>query len=174
MRARLPWILFAISLVLNLCAVGGYLYVTRLAHASVGRSPVMAAAESMKLTGEQKEKLEALRKSVRQTTQDMRSTVAPLRRELFSEFDKPQPDFAVVDRLIDQISATQAQSQKATARAVNDFQNSLSAEQREEFRQRLREVVVGRAWQRALGTGRRDERPRQRGGQTQGAPATQQ
>ncbi len=145
MRARLPWILFAISLTLNLAIAGAVLWhLWKAPDRFADRAPVMQAARGLHLDGAQREKFDLFRKTVRQSFEDMRKDVRPLRRELLSQMAKPQPDFDAIDKLIDQIGDEQGTAQKAMVRAFADFHASLTPEQRHEFRKRLRERAGGR------------------------------
>ncbi len=145
MRARLPWILFAISLTLNLAiaaAIGWHVW-NGDDHA-VDRSPVVQAAGALKLDAAQRVKLDQFRHTTRQAIEAMRQNVRPLRRAMIGELGKPQPDFATVDQLIDQINNEEAKVQKTMARAFADFHASLTPEQRQEFRKHLRQHAGGR------------------------------
>jgi len=169
MRARLPWILFAISLTLNLAIAGAIAW-----HwwngpdRALDRAPVMQAANALHLQGDQREKFLQFRQTVRQSFETMRQSVRPLRRELLSQLAKPQPDFDAIDRLIDQLGDQQGTAQKAMVRAFAEFHASLTPEQRQEFRKHLRERAGGRLLDAIVNPGGpRGERqgpPRQRDG----------
>ena len=172
MRARLPWILFAISLVLNICVVAGFLYYRSTESdwrgSGSGTSAVFAASK-LKLEPAQKAKFEAMRQTLR-ANQQANSTVArPLRRELRQELNAAQPDFAKIDKLIDAISAQQANAYKAAAHAISDFQNALNAEQRVEFNRLIRERVAARMM---YGPDRQGEQRTRGGERDRDAPVT--
>lgn len=63
MRARLPWILFFVSLALNVSVIAGVLWV---GHGKLfgGEPPVQRLARELKLTDPQRDALEALRQEV--------------------------------------------------------------------------------------------------------------
>ncbi len=165
MRAKLPWILFAISLTLNLAiagAIGWHMW--RGEDRMVDRAPVMRAANSLKLDAQQREKFMQFRQTSRQSLDVMRQTVRPLRRELLGQLGKPQPDFDAIDQKIDAIGGEEAKVQKAMVRAFADFYASLNPEQRQEFRKHLRERAGRRFFDAIVNPG---DRP---GGDRQGTP----
>lgn len=164
MRAKLPWILFAISLILNLCVVAGYFYFShdhpRWQESGSGGN-AMFAASKLKLDDEQKVKLDAMRQALRKNYQDNLSGVRPLRRDLLKELNQPQPDFTKIDKLIDDMSLLQATAFKASARAIAEFQAALRPDQRTEFRRLIRE----RAADRMMFGPNRQSDPRNRSGE---------
>ncbi|MDF3074578.1 MAG: Heavy-metal resistance [Alphaproteobacteria bacterium] len=163
MRTRLPWILLAISVALNVFAVGGFLY-AKNQHESrmMDRSPVMAATRDLKLTPAQNEALEKMRADIRKSSSDIRDEMRPLRRELLAEIGKDQPDFAAVDRKIDDLGDVQGKRFKAMVRAVHEFQQTLTAEQRAAFRKAMSEHMTRRMMRsgRRGGDGDAPARPR--------------
>ncbi len=165
MRARLPWILFAISLTLNIAiagTIGWHVWHDNDDH-MVDRSPVMRAAGALKLQAAQREKLDQFRQASRQSIEAMRQNVRPLRRAMIGELAKSKPDLAAVDQLIDQINGEEAKVQKTMARAFADFHASLTPEQRLEFRKTLRERAGGRFFDAIVN-------PEQQGGPGRGGP----
>ena len=140
MRAKLPWILLAISVVLNIFAVGGFIYAKRATETRImNRSPVMMAARQLDLTDPQKQAFEKMRADIRKSSSDIRDEMRPLRRELLTELAKPQPDFAMVDRKIDDLGDVQGKKFKAMVRSVHEFQQALTPEQQEAFRKGIRD-----------------------------------
>lgn len=140
MRAKLPWILLAISVVLNIFAVGGFLYAKRATETRImNRSPVMMAARQLDLTDPQKQAFEKMRADIRKSSSDIRDEMRPLRRELLTELAKPQPDFATVDRKIDDLGDVQGKKFKAMVRSVHEFQQTLTPQQQEAFRKGIRD-----------------------------------
>lgn len=140
MRTKLPWILLAISVVLNVFVVGGFFYAKGRSEARMmDRSPIMAAVRDLDLTGPQKQALEKMRADIRKSSSDIRDEMRPLRRELLTELAKPQPDFTQVDRRIDDLGDVQSKRFKAMVRAVHEFQQTLTPEQQEAFRKGIRE-----------------------------------
>lgn len=144
MRARLPWILFAVSLILNVFVVGGFLYTRHVADRPPPGGPVWMAARSLELDDAQKEAFRQLRAEGRRNFEEMRETMRPLRERLTGELAKPAPDFATVDRLIDEISVAETIKQKAMARTVQRFVDTLRPEQRAQFHRAVQEQVSRR------------------------------
>lgn len=149
MRTRLPWILLAISVVLNLCAVGGYLYGKRMADEHrAGRSPIAAAARSIDMTDAQKQAFAEMRQSVRKSSADIRAEMRPLREAMLAELAKPQPDFAIVDGHIDSLGDVQGKRYKAMVRSLYEFQQTLTPQQQEAFRKGMADHFARRMMQR--------------------------
>jgi Spy/CpxP family protein refolding chaperone len=149
MRSKLPWILFALSLALNIFAVGGFIYAkTQREQGWERRSSMAAAAEDIKLNDAQKVALEKMRTDIRRSSEEVRNEMRPLRRELLEEVGKPQPDFAALDRRIDLLGDIQSKRYKATVRAVHEFQQTLTPEQREQFRKAMAEHSARRSMRR--------------------------
>ncbi len=165
MRRRLPWILFAISLTLNVAIAGAFAWhVWRGEDRMVDRTPIMRAANALQLEGAQREKLVQFRQAARQAFEATRQTVRPLRRELLAELAKPQPDLAAVDRMIDQISAEQAKVQKAMVHAFAEFYAGLTPEQRNAYNKNLRERAGARVLNAIVNPGESGDRGGDRGG----------
>lgn len=160
MRAKLPWILLALSVVLNIFVVGGVIYGKRAAeHRMGGRSPIVAALREMDLEGPQKAALEKLRDELRQSSDDIRDEMRPLRRGLLREMVKPNPDFAAADADIDRLGDIQSKKYKAMVRSVHEFHQSLTPEQREAFARAIAENLKRRDERRARQEDRRDGKP---------------
>ncbi|MGE0152406.1 MAG: Spy/CpxP family protein refolding chaperone [Reyranellaceae bacterium] len=154
MRAKLPWILLAISLVLNACAVAGFFYAKSRADGRMwDRSPVGAAARSLDLNEQQKAALEKMHQDIRRSSGESRAEMRPLRQQMLEQFAKPQPDFAAIDSDIDQLGDLQSKRYKAMVRAIHEFQQTLTPQQREKFIQGMRDHMQRRMMQR----GRRGE-----------------
>ncbi len=154
MRAKLPWILLALSLVLNVFAIGGFIYGKRLAeHRMGGRSPIVAALHKLDLNGPQKAALEKLRQELRDDSNDIRDEMRPLRRELLTEMTKATPDFAAADAKIDTLGDIQSKKYKAMLRSVNEFYQTLTPEQRQALQAGIAENLKRRDERRA----RRDD-----------------
>lgn len=149
MRKKLPWILLAISVALNIFAVAGFFYAKSQAEMRMlDRSPVMAAARELNLTEPQKAAFEKMRNDIRRASDDIRAEMRPVRRQLLDELAKPQPDFAAADQRIDDLGDIQGKRFKAMVRAVHEFQQSLTPQQQEQFRKAMREQMTRRAMQR--------------------------
>ncbi len=145
MRAKLPWILLAISVALNVFVVGGFFYAKQMGGSRwMDRSPIMAAARELELTDPQKQALEKMQADIRRSSSEIREEMRPLRRDLLDELGKPQLDFDVVDRKIDDLGDVQNKRFKAMVRAVHEFQQSLTPQQQEQFRTAIRENMSRR------------------------------
>lgn len=145
MRSKLPWILLAISVALNVFVVGGFFYAKHMGEARMrDRSPIVAAARGLELTTAQQAALEKMQADIRRSSGEIREEMRPLRRELLAELGKPQPDFDAVDRKIDDLGDVQNKRFKVMVRAVHEFQQSLTPEQQDAFRQAMNERMSRR------------------------------
>jgi Spy/CpxP family protein refolding chaperone len=157
MRSKLPWILLAISVALNVFVVGGFFYAkSRAEHRWQHRSSIASATENLKLTDAQKVALEKMREDIRRSSEDIRNEMRPLRRELLQELAKPQPDFAAADKRIDDLGDIQSKRFKAMVRAVHEFQLTLTPQQQEEFRKAMSEHMARRGLRRGGRDGGRE------------------
>jgi uncharacterized membrane protein len=132
MKARLPWILLALSLALNVFFVGGAVWMK--AHAGRGwmnpAERIEAAAKEFDLDTAQREALQHFLRTVRMRTRHLREQNQPLIDAAWSELAKPQPDDAALARVFDEGTANRRAYQLETSRALHEFLLGLSNEQR--------------------------------------------
>ena len=132
MKARLPWILLALSLALNVFFVGGAIWM----RAHVGRGwtnqgeRVAAAVREFDLDAAQREALQHFLRTVRMRTRDLRELNQPLIDAAWTELAKPQPDEAALTRAFDEGTANRRAYQRETSRALHEFLLTLSDAQR--------------------------------------------
>jgi len=133
-RLLLPAVLAA-SLALNLCFVGGALWI-RLHGPSNSAGPAefmreMAAA--LNLDPQQRAAFERYFRTMRARTQLMHEEVEPLIGDAWTEVAKPQPDEAQVMRLFDAAADKRRAYQRETTTQTIAFLAGLSPEQRQKF-----------------------------------------
>ena len=134
-RARLPWILLAVSVVLNLAFVGGFAWMHfhhRPPPADWGQRAERAGRE-LKLEPAQKEAFERFLRTQRDNTRAVREKNDPTLREVRREFAKPSPDEAKIDGLMAELDANRRAAREQNSRAMRDFMKTLDPEQRERF-----------------------------------------
>lgn len=156
MNPRLPWILLALSMALNIAFVGGFAYARFFAPqplppiagspgpggAPGGHPGQIDVARDLNLD-------EAQRRAFRQFLGEMRRGGADRLRELgairegvAAELAKPRPDLAAVDRSIDRASVLRADLQKESLRSSLRFAETLRPEQQEKFRQSVAQRIL--------------------------------
>jgi Spy/CpxP family protein refolding chaperone len=134
MRTRLPWILLAVSLVLNLAFVAGaaWMHFHRPPPPDWGQRAERAGRD-MKLEPPQKEAFDRFVRTQRENAETMREKNRPMLREVRREFVKPTPDDAAIDRLLAEVDANRRAVREQNSKALRDFMKTLSPEQRERF-----------------------------------------
>jgi Spy/CpxP family protein refolding chaperone len=145
-RPYLVWLLLALSLALNLCFVGGALWI-RL-H---GPSFPMNFAERMERIGaqlgldpQQQEALEQYSQAVRVRMQAMHIAVDPMIANAWSEVAKPDADEAKVVQLFDEAGRTRRGYMRELAPVTLSFLAKLSPGQRAKFV----ELIQQRPWEK--------------------------
>ncbi|MBV9523209.1 MAG: periplasmic heavy metal sensor [Alphaproteobacteria bacterium] len=135
LRPRLPWLLLALSLALNICFIGGVLWVR--AQAARGQ---MAPAErfehvsqQLSLNADQHAAFERFIRALRMRTRQMHETNHPLIEEAWSELAKAQPDDAVLNRVFTESANNRRAYQLDTSQALRGFLAVLTDAQRARF-----------------------------------------
>jgi uncharacterized membrane protein len=147
-RRNLAWILFGLSLVLNVFFVGGFVYARYFgppwgAHAGPWQSQRIDArwTEDLDLDATQQRTMRDAFRAMRQRNADRVRELMQLRRQLVSELRKDRLDPAAVDPLLDRTAQLRAEIQKDGLRTADQFAATLRPEQRDRFR----EKVIARA-----------------------------
>ena len=140
MRAKLPWILLAVSLVANAVLAGAVYTLTSAADPAAKRAAhVESVIQRLALSPGQRDGLLALREKARQGRKGSREGRESRRAAFIAELGKPAFDRAGV------LALMEARSAKRRARIVDVAQNlhaylaTLSPEQRREFLAMARE-----------------------------------
>ncbi len=132
---RLPWILVALSLALNMFFIGGFFWVrgeAARAHLRPAERFEMIARE-LNLDAKQRTAFEHFIGLMRMRTRHLREANIPLIQEAWAEMAKPQPDDAVIDRDLETATANRRAFQVDTSHALRGFLAALSDEQRARF-----------------------------------------
>jgi uncharacterized membrane protein len=134
-RSRLPWILLAVSLALNLCFVGGLFWVRMEAsHVQMGPAErIELVAKQLALDADQRAAFDRFAATVRQKSRHLRETNQPVIDDAWQEFAKERPDEAAIDKLFEQAANNRRSFQIETGRALREFLVSLSEDQRTKF-----------------------------------------
>lgn len=135
MRARLPWILLAISLVLNVAIVGGLLYGWQ--GDRHGRGPERAVAqlsEQLDLTADQQQQLRAMLEGVMERKRASREAPpSPQRQALVDLLAEESFAEAETQRLLDEISTERNLVWVEVSRDMHAFVSALDQEQKAAF-----------------------------------------
>jgi uncharacterized membrane protein len=131
---RLPWILLALSLALNVFFVGGVFWVRSQEHGPMGPvERIERLAKRLTLDAEQRAAFERFVGTVRMKARELRETNQPLIDEAWQDFAKAQPNEAVVDKLFEAAANNRRNFQLETGRALRAFLVTLNEDQRAAF-----------------------------------------
>jgi len=145
-KRRFGWVwkaVLALSLALNLCVVGGFVYFKYM----VPRGPAQVVGRELNLGNDQRAAFRTFLQTFRTQAQAMREAIAPLEKELTEEMTKPEPDRARIGILIAQISDKRRDFMIAVNDALLPFLATLNPEQRRrfvEFARRRHEMFANR------------------------------
>jgi Spy/CpxP family protein refolding chaperone len=109
--------------------------------------------QALNLTPEQQQKLQDMSYQNRKQALDIRHDMALKRLDMEREFDKDNPDAAVLDRLIDEQSALRAKAGKARVQNMLAMKKILTPEQWTKARVLFKEHRAERMGRRGGGNG---------------------
>jgi hypothetical protein len=134
-RPYLIWVALTLSLALNLCFVGGALWI-RFQGPPFPLNPeerLERIGAQLGLDPQQKEAFEQYSRAVRTRMQAMHKAVDPLIGNAWSEVAKPDADEAKVVQLFDEAGQTRRSYMREIAPTTLSFLTKLSPEQRAKF-----------------------------------------
>lgn len=133
--SRLPWILLALSLALNLFFVGGVFWVrTQAARAHMSPAErVGLVTKQLGLDVNQRAAFDRFIRTVRMKAHQLRQTNKPLIDDAWQDFAKAQPDEAAVDKLFEEAANNRRSFQIEAGRALRTFLVVLNEDQRARF-----------------------------------------
>jgi Spy/CpxP family protein refolding chaperone len=133
-RGRLVWVALALSLTLNVFFLLGLLWFQVAGQPIQTPAERVAATESeLNLTTAQRAAFQHFVGEVRERSRQLRESNQPLIRQVWEELAKPQPDQALVARLVDEATDHRHTYQKDMAAVLGEFLAVLSPEQRAQF-----------------------------------------
>lgn len=135
MKARLPWLLLAVSVALNVFFVGGALY-SMAASERLSDDPkarVAFVAEQLALSEAEVEQLAALRQRIRERWGETRAQSQAIRGRIMMEVAKPELDLEQVNLLVEERAALRGPAMRETVSDMHGFLATLSPEQKAEF-----------------------------------------
>ncbi|MFQ6017334.1 MAG: Spy/CpxP family protein refolding chaperone [Kiloniellaceae bacterium] len=141
MRAKLPWILLAVSLALNVFFIAGVAY-TKYTKGQLSETPerrIDFVAQRLALTEEQRQGLLALRERASKRRHEIRGPRNRLRAALLAELDKPAFDRDRVLVLLAEGSERRRAHFADLAAELHAYLATLSPRQREAFLAMARE-----------------------------------
>lgn len=147
-RRNLAWILFALSLALNLFFVGGFVYAKYYGPPwGSQRGPWQAPAadarwlEALNLDPAQQRSFRQAFREMRQRNAERARELIQVRQRLAVELRRDKYDFAAIDPLLERVARLRIDMQKDGLRTADQVAATLRPEQRERFR----EAVLARA-----------------------------
>jgi Spy/CpxP family protein refolding chaperone len=147
-RQHLLWIALTLSLALNLCFVGGALWIRF--HEPLPMSPLERLQQiepQLALNPDQKQAFGRYAQTVRSRGQLMRDAVEPLMGDAWSELAKPDADETRVMQLFDEAAQQRRDFRRELAMTTLSFLATLSPEQRAKFVELARQRPSGRRHQ---------------------------
>ena len=135
MRARLPWILLAISLVLNVAIVGGLLYGWQGDRFWRGSERAIEhLSEELNLTADQQQRLQTVLDGVKERRQARRDAPpSPYRQALVDLLAEENFAEAETQRLLNEMSAERNLQWVEVSRDMHAFVSALDQEQKAAF-----------------------------------------
>lgn len=168
-RRNLAWILFALSLALNIFFVGGFVYAKYYGppwHANAGPwQPQNVDArwvEALNLDPAQQRTFRQAFRDMRQRNAERLREMTQARQRLIAEMHKDKFDFAAIDPLLERVARLRTDIQKDGLRTADQVAATLRPEQREKFREAMIARAAGPMGQGGRPGGRRpgdDRRP---------------
>jgi Spy/CpxP family protein refolding chaperone len=139
-RASLPWILFALSLTLNVFFLGGYYYKRELDQRLAGNEQERSryVAEELHFTQEQRQRFLDMRQSAHERARELFRTNRPVIDSLWREIEKPAPDTAQLDGAIDRLTTNRSAFQREQMHDLLSFAKTLDESQRVKFLELVR------------------------------------
>ena len=151
MTTRLPWVLFALSLMLNLFVLTGFAYRTWIAPPMLEHRPpppgsrpslFSSLAHDLDFDDKQRAALKALVDANASSRQQTYRDLQQMREEFLVELGRPQPDTAHLDQLVDRSQVLRSDQQKAFFHLLAQLVPELRAEQRERLQKMMAERMV--------------------------------
>jgi len=139
MRSKLPWFLFAASLLLNIFFVAGLFYPHFMGHhpgAREWRDPVAAAVEEFSLDDRQVQELEALRARIDVHRSARRGDREGFRTMIIDALKQPVFDREALAQALQQRRGASGDMIVDMAEDLHGFLAGLSADQKEAFLER--------------------------------------
>ena len=140
LRASLPWVLFALSLTLNVFFLGGYYY-KRTVDARLlanEQARINFVMEKLQFDPEQRQRFQDLRQHTHEHQRALFRANRPVIDNLWREVEKPQPDTAQLDTYIDALTANRLTFQRQQMHDLVGFAQTLETQQRLEFLELVR------------------------------------
>ncbi len=163
-RRNLAWILFGLSLVLNIFFIGGFVYAKHYGppwapgHAPWQQRVDAKWAEELRLDDAQQRTFREAFRAMRQRNADRVRELMQVRETLAAELRKEQPDFAAIDPLLERSAALRVDMQRDGIRAAEQIAATLRPEQRAKFREVMAAKALGPGYRHGMRRPPPDER----------------
>jgi Spy/CpxP family protein refolding chaperone len=140
LRASLPWVLFALSLTLNVFFLGGYYYSKRVWDHRVagGEEQGRYVAEKLSFTDDQRQRFQDMRQRARERQRETARANRPVIDSLWREIEKSEPNATQLDAYIERLTTNRQGFQREQMRDLLAFARTLDEKQRLEFLELVR------------------------------------
>jgi hypothetical protein len=140
LRASLPWILFALSLTLNVFFLGGYYYKRVLDQRLTGNEQERTryVVERLNFNPEQRQRFQEFRQRARERQRETFRANRPVIDNLWREIEKTEPDAAQLEGFIERLTTNRLAFQREQMTDLMRFAKSLDETQRVEFLELVR------------------------------------
>jgi uncharacterized membrane protein len=144
-KGRLVKVLFALSLALNVCFIGGLLY-SKFVRPT---PPLIALGRELDLAPDQRKAFQSFLQVVRSKGAALRDSNLALGRQIWEELAQPKPDPQKLAALFTEVANNRRDYQTAVGTALLPFLETLNVEQRERFIEisKRRQAVTNRMHQ---------------------------
>ncbi len=141
LRSALPWILFALSLTLNVFFLGGYYYKRTLDQRLAGNEQERSryVAEQLHFDAETRQRFQEFRVRVRERGRETFRANRPVIDGMWREIEKPAPDQALLDGYIEKLTANRLALQREQMHDLLSFATTLDGPQRVAFLELVRQ-----------------------------------
>lgn len=145
-RGRLLWVALVLSLTLNVFFVGGLVWSRIIAdHPPTPAQRFLQVARDLNLSDNQRDAFQQFVLDMRHYTRGLRQSNHPLIDHIWQELGKPQPDQALLGKLIDLTTQNRHTYQLQMSTALARFLATLSPAQRAQFIE-LTQHQPGHGW----------------------------
>ena len=140
LRASLPWVLFALSLTLNVFFLGGYYYKRALDQRLTGNEQERGryVVEQLRFDPDQRQRFQEMRQRARERQRETQRANRAVIDSLWREIEKAEPDAKQLDGYIERLTSNRLASQREQMNEVLRFAKTLEGRQRVEFLELVR------------------------------------
>ncbi len=132
-RSLWLWVALALSLAVNAFFVGTAVWWATTARMLTPAERFQQIVTDLSLSDDQRDAFRQFIVTARRGTRQLRDNNLPLLRKVWEELGKPQPDQALIAKLVDQATENRRVYQKTMTAALSQFLADLKPDQRARF-----------------------------------------